>query len=130
MPAITIEQAGKYDGQEVTIKGWLYNLRESGKLLFPKIVKPTLDRDFLSVVLAGLLDGDRGHLARIICDAHFAVFHAFSKRSMDLRAAVSCAAALGASEPVFSFNSSSKGSFGSGAVFRSFMAADQSMEPS
>jgi asparaginyl-tRNA synthetase len=35
MTTITIEQAGKYDGQEVTIKGWLYNLRESGKLLFP-----------------------------------------------------------------------------------------------
>src|SRR6266849_6727716 len=32
---VTIEQAGKYDGQEVTLKGWLYNLRESGKLLFP-----------------------------------------------------------------------------------------------
>jgi asparaginyl-tRNA synthetase len=35
MPIITIEDAGKYDGQEVTIRGWLYNLRESGKLLFP-----------------------------------------------------------------------------------------------
>jgi asparaginyl-tRNA synthetase len=35
MTVITIEQAGKYDGQEVTLKGWLYNLRESGKLLFP-----------------------------------------------------------------------------------------------
>ena len=35
MTTITIEQAGKYDGQEVTLKGWLYNLRESGKLLFP-----------------------------------------------------------------------------------------------
>ena len=35
MPTITIEQAGKYDGQDVTIQGWLYNLRESGKLLFP-----------------------------------------------------------------------------------------------
>src|SRR5216117_1247130 len=35
MTAITIEQVGRYDGQEVTIKGWLYNLRESGKLLFP-----------------------------------------------------------------------------------------------
>jgi asparaginyl-tRNA synthetase len=32
---ITIEQAGEYDGREVTIRGWLYNLRESGKLLFP-----------------------------------------------------------------------------------------------
>jgi asparaginyl-tRNA synthetase len=35
MTTITIEQAGKYDGQEVTIQGWLYNMRESGKLLFP-----------------------------------------------------------------------------------------------
>src|SRR5256884_5555417 len=35
MATTTIEQAGKYDGQEVTLKGWLYNLRESGKLLFP-----------------------------------------------------------------------------------------------
>jgi len=35
MTVITIEQVGKYDGQEVTIRGWLYNLRESGKLLFP-----------------------------------------------------------------------------------------------
>ena len=35
MTIITIEDAGKYDGQEVTLRGWLYNLRESGKLLFP-----------------------------------------------------------------------------------------------
>ena len=35
MPIISIEQAGKYDGQEVTIRGWLYNIRESGKLVFP-----------------------------------------------------------------------------------------------
>src|SRR5213596_590198 len=35
MTAITIEQVGRYDGQEVTLKGWLYNLRASGKLLFP-----------------------------------------------------------------------------------------------
>ena len=35
MTIISIEQAGKYDGQEVTIRGWLYNLRESGKLMFP-----------------------------------------------------------------------------------------------
>ncbi len=35
MTVITIEHAGKYDGQEVTIRGWLYNLRESGKLVFP-----------------------------------------------------------------------------------------------
>jgi asparaginyl-tRNA synthetase len=35
MTIITIENAGKYDGQEVTIRGWLYNIRESGKLIFP-----------------------------------------------------------------------------------------------
>jgi asparaginyl-tRNA synthetase len=34
-PTITIEQAAKYAGQTVVIQGWLYNLRESGKLLFP-----------------------------------------------------------------------------------------------
>src|SRR5271168_4841316 len=35
MTTIAIENAGKYDGQEVTIRGWLYNIRESGKLVFP-----------------------------------------------------------------------------------------------
>ena len=35
MTTITIAQAGEHDGQEVTLQGWLYNLRESGKLLFP-----------------------------------------------------------------------------------------------
>jgi asparaginyl-tRNA synthetase len=34
-PIITIEQAGAHAGGSVTIRGWLYNLRESGKLLFP-----------------------------------------------------------------------------------------------
>jgi asparaginyl-tRNA synthetase len=31
----TIRHAGQHVGEEITIKGWLYNLRESGKLLFP-----------------------------------------------------------------------------------------------
>ncbi len=35
MTTITIENAGRFTGREVTLKGWLYNLRESGKLLFP-----------------------------------------------------------------------------------------------
>src|SRR5579872_4685319 len=34
-PITTIQEAGKHNGQTVTIQGWLYNLRESGKLLFP-----------------------------------------------------------------------------------------------
>ena len=35
-PVTTIADIGKHDGQTVTIRGWLYNLRESGKLLFPQ----------------------------------------------------------------------------------------------
>jgi asparaginyl-tRNA synthetase len=34
-PITTIAEIGKHDGQTVTLRGWLYNLRESGKLLFP-----------------------------------------------------------------------------------------------
>jgi asparaginyl-tRNA synthetase len=36
-PITTISQLGSHEGQAVTIRGWLYNLRESGKLLFPII---------------------------------------------------------------------------------------------
>src|SRR4030081_40451 len=35
-PVTTIVEVGKHEGQEVTIRGWLYNLRESGRLLFPQ----------------------------------------------------------------------------------------------
>ena len=35
IPVTTIREVGQYEGQTVTIRGWLYNLRESGKLLFP-----------------------------------------------------------------------------------------------
>src|ERR1700731_3317469 len=35
VPAIAIECSGEYAGRTVIIRGWLYNLRESGKLLFP-----------------------------------------------------------------------------------------------
>ena len=35
IPIISIEQAAAHAGAAVTIRGWLYNLRESGKLLFP-----------------------------------------------------------------------------------------------
>ncbi|HEY1809776.1 MAG TPA: OB-fold nucleic acid binding domain-containing protein, partial [Acidobacteriaceae bacterium] len=34
-PLSTIARIGEHDGQAVTLHGWLYNLRESGKLLFP-----------------------------------------------------------------------------------------------
>ena len=34
-PLATIATLGRHEGQSVTLRGWLYNLRESGKLLFP-----------------------------------------------------------------------------------------------
>src|SRR5664280_2520430 len=34
-PVTTIREVGQHEGQTVIIRGWLYNLRESGKLLFP-----------------------------------------------------------------------------------------------
>src|SRR5512140_3704828 len=36
-PVVRIADSGAHDGQTVEIRGWLYNLRESGKLLFPQI---------------------------------------------------------------------------------------------
>jgi asparaginyl-tRNA synthetase len=34
---VYIEKISEYVGQEVTIKGWLYNIRSSGKLMFPEL---------------------------------------------------------------------------------------------
>jgi asparaginyl-tRNA synthetase len=34
-PLATIAGIGAFNGRSVTLRGWLYNLRESGKLLFP-----------------------------------------------------------------------------------------------
>jgi asparaginyl-tRNA synthetase len=34
-PVATVRRIGEHEGETVTIRGWLYNLRESGKLLFP-----------------------------------------------------------------------------------------------
>jgi len=35
VPVVTIDELSRHEGSEVTLRGWLYNLRESGKLLFP-----------------------------------------------------------------------------------------------
>ncbi len=35
-PVTTIAEIGKHEGQPVTLRGWLYNMRASGKLLFPQ----------------------------------------------------------------------------------------------
>jgi asparaginyl-tRNA synthetase len=34
-PIVTIATIGQHEGQVVTLRGWLYNIRSSGKLLFP-----------------------------------------------------------------------------------------------
>jgi asparaginyl-tRNA synthetase len=34
-PVVAIEDVARWEGKAVTIRGWLYNLRESGKLVFP-----------------------------------------------------------------------------------------------
>ena len=36
-PLARIGEIGNFEGQTVEIRGWLYNLRESGKLLFPQV---------------------------------------------------------------------------------------------
>jgi asparaginyl-tRNA synthetase len=36
-PRTFIDQLSRHVGKEVTIKGWLYNLRSSGKILFPQL---------------------------------------------------------------------------------------------
>ncbi|MCI0626813.1 MAG: asparagine--tRNA ligase [Acidobacteria bacterium] len=35
MPVASICDLSKHDGQEVTVRGWLYNVRSSGKIIFP-----------------------------------------------------------------------------------------------
>jgi asparaginyl-tRNA synthetase len=37
MDQVYIRDISRHDGQEVTIKGWLYSIRSSGKLMFPQI---------------------------------------------------------------------------------------------
>ena len=42
-----INQLAEHVGKEVTLKGWLYNMRSSGKILFPQL------RDGTGVVQSG-----------------------------------------------------------------------------
>ncbi|MBA3805939.1 MAG: asparagine--tRNA ligase, partial [Acidobacteria bacterium] len=37
MDQVYINQLSRHIGEEVTLKGWLYNLRSSGKILFPQL---------------------------------------------------------------------------------------------
>ncbi|MDW8467361.1 MAG: OB-fold nucleic acid binding domain-containing protein [Chloroherpetonaceae bacterium] len=36
-PVVSISHLGEHLGEVVVIKGWLYNIRSSGKLMFPEI---------------------------------------------------------------------------------------------
>ena len=36
-PRVTIASIGKHEGEVVSIAGWLYNLRKSGKIVFPQL---------------------------------------------------------------------------------------------
>ena len=35
LPIATIASLAAHEGERVTLRGWLYNIRSSGKLLFP-----------------------------------------------------------------------------------------------
>src|ERR671916_3197315 len=37
MQQVYINQLSRHAGEEVTVRGWLYNTRSSGKLLFPQL---------------------------------------------------------------------------------------------
>jgi asparaginyl-tRNA synthetase len=52
MPHVYIRDIGTYVGQEVTLKGWLYNRRSSGKLCF------LLVRDGTGIIQATVFKGD------------------------------------------------------------------------
>src|SRR2546425_315916 len=36
-PSVYINRLGAHVGEKVTLRGWLYNLRSSGKLMFPQL---------------------------------------------------------------------------------------------
>jgi len=56
MPTVAISEAPRHIGEDVTIKGWLYNRRSSGKILFLQI------RDGTGVLQAVLSESDDAEL--------------------------------------------------------------------
>jgi asparaginyl-tRNA synthetase len=54
MPAVYVKEIGKFNGQEVTVRGWLYNKRSSGKIRFllvrdgTGLIQCVLDRSSVS----------------------------------------------------------------------------------
>ena len=37
MQNVHINQLSRHAGEEVTVQGWVYNMRSSGKLMFPQL---------------------------------------------------------------------------------------------
>ena len=62
-PISTIAEIGNHEGQSVTIRGWLYNLRESGKLLFPQfrdgsgVIQGVVPKNAVSPEVFGAIKG-------------------------------------------------------------------------
>lgn len=52
IPVIRISEVSKYDGQKVTLRGWLYNKRGSGKLHFLQM------RDGSGIIQCVVFKGD------------------------------------------------------------------------
>jgi asparaginyl-tRNA synthetase len=52
LPVVRISEVGKYEGQDVELRGWLYNKRSSGKLHFLQV------RDGSAVIQAVIFKGD------------------------------------------------------------------------
>jgi len=52
LPVIRIAEVGKYEGQDVELRGWLYNKRSSGKLHFLQV------RDGSAIIQAVIFKGD------------------------------------------------------------------------
>lgn len=57
-----VENIGNYDGQEVTIRGWLYNKRSSGKLWF------LLVRDGTGIIQCVVSKADVDETSFTACD--------------------------------------------------------------
>jgi asparaginyl-tRNA synthetase len=52
LPVVRISEVGKYEGQDVELRGWLYNKRSSGKLHFLQV------RDGSAIIQAVIFKGD------------------------------------------------------------------------
>ena len=65
-PLTTIADIGKHEGHTVTLRGWLYNLRESGKLLFP-IFRDREELPVSSDLSSNINDALRDWVTNVFC---------------------------------------------------------------